>query len=232
MASGPITSWQIEVGKVEAVTDFLFLDSKITEDSDFSHEIKMLAPWKESYDNPRHCIKKQRHHLTNKGLYCQSYSFSRSLVWMWELIHKDVLCCAWLLSRVWLFATPWTVPPLSMGFSKQEYWSGLPCPPPRDLPNPGIEPRSPALQVDSLPPEPQGKPKNTGVGGVSLLQGIFLTQKLNWGLLYCRWILYQLNYQRSPLEGWASNNGCFQTVVLEKTSWESLGQQGDQTNQS
>ena len=54
-------------------------------------------------------------------------------------------------------ATPQTVArqaPLSMGFSRQDDWSGLPCPPPGDLPNPGIEPRSPALQVDSLPSEP------------------------------------------------------------------------------
>ena len=49
--------------------------------------------------------------------------------------------------------------PLSMGFSRQEYWSELPCPPPGDLPNPGIEPRSPALQADSLPSEPPGKTK-------------------------------------------------------------------------
>ena len=54
-----------------------------------------------------------------------------------------------------------------------------------DLPNPGIEPRSPALQADSLPAEPQGKPKNTGVGSLSLLQRIFLTQESNWGLLHC-----------------------------------------------
>ena len=47
-------------------------------------------------------------------------------------------------------------------------------------------------------PESAGKPRNTGVGSLSLLQGIFLTQELNWGLLYCRWILYQLNYQGSP----------------------------------
>ena len=47
--------------------------------------------------------------------------------------------------------------PLSMGFSSEEYWSGLPCPPPGDLPDPGIEPRSPALQVDFLPSEPPGK---------------------------------------------------------------------------
>ena len=55
-----------------------------------------------------------------------------------------------------------------------------------------------ALQADSLPAEPEGKPKNTGVGSLSLLQGIFLTQELNQGLLHCRWILYQLSYQRSP----------------------------------
>ena len=75
-------------------------------------------------------------------------------------------------------------------FSTQEYWSGLPCPPPGDLPNPGIEPRSPALQADSLPSEPLGKPENTGVGSLTLLQGIFPTQELHWGLLDCRWILY------------------------------------------
>ena len=67
----------------------------------------------------------------------------------------------------------------------------------RGLPNPGIEPRSPALQVDSLPAEPQGKPKYTGVGSLSLLQRIFLTQELNQGLLHCRWMLYQLSYQGS-----------------------------------
>ena len=52
------------------------------------------------------------------------------------------------------------------GFSRQEYWSGLPCPPPGDLSNPGIKPRSPTLQTDSLPSESPGKPKNTGVGNL------------------------------------------------------------------
>ena len=65
------------------------------------------------------------------------------------------------------------------------------------FPNPGIEPRYPTLQVDSLPAEPQGKSKNTGVGSLSLLQGIFPTQELNWGLLHSRQILYQLSYQGS-----------------------------------
>ena len=57
---------------------------------------------------------------------------------------------------------------------------------------------SPALQVDSLATEPPRKPKNTGVGRQSLLQGIFQPQELNWGLLHCRWILHQLSYQISP----------------------------------
>ena len=90
-----------------------------------------------------------------------------------------------------------------MEFSRPEYWSGLPFPFPEDLPNPGIKPRSPALQADSLPAEPQGKPKNTGVGSLSLLQWIFLTQELNWDLLHCRQILYKLSYQGSPSgSGW------------------------------
>ena len=66
-----------------------------------------------------------------------------------------------LLSHVRLFVIPWSVDhqaPLSMGFSRQEYWGGLPCPAPGDIPNPGIESMSPALQVDSLSTEPPGKP--------------------------------------------------------------------------
>ena len=65
------------------------------------------------------------------------------------------------LSRVCLFATPWTVAykaSLSMEFSRQEYWSRLPFPSPGDPSHPGIEPRSPALQADALPSEPPGKP--------------------------------------------------------------------------
>ena len=61
----------------------------------------------------------------------------------------------------------------------------------------GIKPRSPTLRVDSLPAEPQGKPKSTTIGSLSLLQQIFLTQKSNQGLLHCRLILYQLSYQGS-----------------------------------
>ena len=66
------------------------------------------------------------------------------------------------LSRIQLFATPWTVAhqaPASMEFSRQEYWSGLSFPSPGDLPDPGMEPQSPALQADALPSEPPGNPK-------------------------------------------------------------------------
>ena len=98
--------------------------------------------------------------------------------------------------------TPWTVATRLLcpwGFSRQEYWSGLPYPPPGDIPKPGIEPRSPPLRVDFLPSETPGEPKKTGVGSWSLLQGNFLTQKSNQGLLHCWWILYQLNHPGSPL---------------------------------
>ena len=76
-----------------------------------------------------------------------------------------------------------------------EHWSGLPCPSPGDLLNPGIEPKSLALQADSLLSEPPGKPTNTGVGSLCLLQRLFLTQESNQGLLHCRQTLYQLSYQ-------------------------------------
>ena len=104
-------------------------------------------------------------------------------------------------SHVWLFATQWTTTcqtSLSMGFSRQEYWSGLPFLCPGDLPNPGIEPRSLTLQVDSLPAEPQGKPKSTEVNSLSLLQWSFPTQGSKQGHLHCRRIFYQLSYEGSP----------------------------------
>ena len=83
-------------------------------------------------------------------------------------------------------------------------WVAFPSP--GDIPNLGIEPRSPTLQADSLPPEPQGKPKNTGVGSLSLLQGIFPTQESNWGLLHRRRIPYQLSYQGSEIPKYLSKN--------------------------
>ena len=108
----------------------------------------------------------------------------------WSLI----LCvCVGVLSRVWFFATPWTIThqaPLSMGFLRQEYWNELPFhSQSRDWT------LSPTLQVNYLPSEPPGKHKNTGVGSLSLLQGILPTQ----GLLHCRQILYQLSYRESPV---------------------------------
>ena len=111
-------------------------------------------------------------------------------------------------SCVWLFVTLWAVAclaPLSMGFSRQEYWSGLPCPPPGDLPNSGIEPRSPTLQADSLPSKSPGKPRVLECN-LSLLQGIFLTQELNRGLLHYRQILYQLSYQ---------GRGCYRPLCIQ-----------------
>ena len=83
------------------------------------------------------------------------------------------------------------------GFLQARYWRGLPCPPPGDLPNPGVKSGSPTLLADSLPSEPPGKPKNTGVSNLTLLQGVFLTHKSNWDLLHCRWILYQLSHKGS-----------------------------------
>ena len=93
---------------------------------------------------------------------------------------------------VWLFVTPWTIVHGILQASILE-WVAFPFS--RGSYQPRIEPRSPTLQTDSLSAEPQGKPKNTGVGSLSLLQWIFLTQELNQGLLHCRWILYQLSYQ-------------------------------------
>ena len=94
-----------------------------------------------------------------------------------EELDVATLRIAYLLAKSFsCFWTLWAVArqaPLSMGFSRQEYWSGLPCPSPGDLPNPGIKPRSPALQTDSLLFKLLGKPKNTGVNKLSLLQGIF-----------------------------------------------------------
>ena len=90
------------------------------------------------------------------NLDCRCSVCSQTLIpWKWT---------RYSLSHVWLYATPKTAAchaPLSMGFSRQEYWSGLPCPPPGDLPDSGIQPRFPSLQVDSLLSEPPGRPTNS-----------------------------------------------------------------------
>ena len=76
MASSLIISWQIEGEKVEAVTDFIFLGSKVTADSDCNHEIKRrLLFGRKAMTKPRQCIQKQRHHFANKGPYSQNYGF-------------------------------------------------------------------------------------------------------------------------------------------------------------
>ena len=102
IASSPITSWQIDGETVETVADFIFLGSQITADGGCSHEMKRcLLLWKESYDQPRQHIKKQRHYSVNKGLSSQGCGFSSSHVWMWELDYKE----SWA-QKNWCF---WTV---------------------------------------------------------------------------------------------------------------------------
>ena len=100
MASGPITSWQIDGETMETVRDLIFLSSQIAIDGDCSHEVKR-HPWKKSYDQPRQYIKKQRNYFANKGPSSQSYGFSSSHVWLWELDHKE----SWA-PKNWCF---WTV---------------------------------------------------------------------------------------------------------------------------
>ena len=121
---------------------------------------------------------------------------SRRDTWIPVLSHT-VLCCAKSLqSCLTLFNPVECSPPGSSvhGILQARVLEWVAMPSSRDFPNQGIEPRSPALQADSLPSEPPGKPKNTGAGIFSLLQGILPTQELNWGLLHCRWILYQLSH--------------------------------------
>ena len=86
----PSLEWEIDGETVETVSDFIFGGSKITTDGDCGHEIKKtLAPWKKSYNQPKQLIKKQRHYFVNKGVSSQSYGFSSSHVWMWELEYKE-----------------------------------------------------------------------------------------------------------------------------------------------
>ena len=101
MASSPITSRQTDGETMETARNFIFLASKISADGDCSHEIKMLAPWKKSYDQPRQHIQKQRHCFANKGPSSQGYGFSSGHVWMRELDCEE----SWALKN-WCF---WTV---------------------------------------------------------------------------------------------------------------------------
>ena len=102
MASGPITSWQINGETMETVTDFILGGSKITADGDCSHENKRhLLLGRKAMTNTDRVLKKQRHFFANRGLSSQSYSFSSSHVWMWALDHKE----GWM-PKNWCF---WTV---------------------------------------------------------------------------------------------------------------------------
>ena len=89
-----------------------------------------------------------------------------------------------------------------MGFSRPQCWGGESFPSPGDLPNPGIEPRSPAMQVDSLPTEPQGNPRNTGVGSLTLLQRIFPTQE---GEVTANW--YEISFLEDEMYSRVSSDG-------------------------
>ena len=202
------------MGKQWKQWHFIFLGSKIPENGDCSHEIKRSLLLVRKAMTNLDSILKNRDITLDKGPSSQSYGFSSSHVWVWELDHKEswvlkncafelrrwrkLLTVPWKarrsnqsllkeispeysleglmlklklwyfdhlmwgvqLSRVRLFATPWTVAyqvPPSMGFSRQAYWSGFPFSSPGDLPDPGIEASSPALQVDALPSEPPVK---------------------------------------------------------------------------
>ena len=96
------------MGKQWKQWETIFLSSKITASGECSHEIKTLTPWKETYDQPRQHIKKQRHYFANKGLSSQSYGFPSSHVWMWELAYKE----SWDAFELWcwkrLTRVPWT----------------------------------------------------------------------------------------------------------------------------
>ena len=89
MTSSPITSWQIDGETMETVTDFIFLGSKITADGDYNHEIKRRLLLEEKLQPPRQHIKNQRHYFADKGPQSQSYGFSSSHVWLWELDYTE-----------------------------------------------------------------------------------------------------------------------------------------------
>ena len=97
-------------------------------------------------------------YMVNMYTEIKGWALGTSVFWQSKLKRMSV----WSLSPVWLFVTPWVAAhqdPLSVGFSRQEYWSGLPFPAPEDLPEPRAEPMSPALRACSLPTEPSGKPQ-------------------------------------------------------------------------
>ena len=122
------------------------------------------------------------------------------------LLHRHAVLCASLFTHVWLFATTRIVTlqaPLSIGILRQEYWSGLPCSPPENLPDPGIEPRSSALQADFCCLNHQESQRILEWVAYSFSRGPSWPR--NWTgsiqFLHIRWILYQLSYQGSPYVG-------------------------------
>ena len=113
MASGPITSWKVDEETMETVTNFIFLASKITADSDCSHEIKRcLLLGRKVVINLDRVLKKQRHYFTHKGPSSQNYGFSSSHGWMWELDHKEDQTPMFDAFELWhwrrLLRVPWT----------------------------------------------------------------------------------------------------------------------------
>ena len=106
-------------------------------------------------------------------------------------------------------------------------WIALPFS--RESSQPGTKSRSPALQAASLPAEPPGKPKNTGLGSPSLLQGVFLTQELNQGLPHCRQLLYQLSHQGSP---WCEGKQQFRWWLISYRKTEATERHGGSLNTS
>ena len=130
------------------------------------------------------------------------------------------------LSRVWLFATPWTVAyqaPPSMGFSRQEYWSGLPFPSPGDLPDPGIEPGSPAFQADALASEPPGKP-NAGDPGSITGSGRSAGERIGHPLQYSWASLVAQLVKNLPAEQetWGQSLGWEESLEKKNTTHSSI----------
>ena len=129
MASSPITPWQTHGGEMEIVTDFIFLSSKITVDSDCSHEIKRhLLLERKAMTNLNSVLKKQKHHFVVKGSSSQSCGFSSSHVWMWELGIKKTECPRIDALELWcwrrLLRVPWTARRWNQSIHIR--WPGIP----------------------------------------------------------------------------------------------------------
>ena len=144
VASGPITSWQIDGEPMETVTDFLFMGSKVTAVGDCSHKIKRhLLLGRKSMTNLDSILKSREITFLTMSVQSKLWFFQQSCMNV-----RVGLTESWELKN-WCF---WVV--VLERTLEQEYWSGLLYHSPRDLPNPGVEPGSPALKVDSLPAEP------------------------------------------------------------------------------